>query len=76
MSMESFGKMAAKMHEEGRSYKSTWIDKMSTIKISKFKNEKQKESCVPVNQTSQNKDEKQGVWYGMDCEEEILKKVE
>jgi hypothetical protein len=49
---------------------------MSTIKISKFKNEKRKESCVPVNQTSQNKDEKQGVWYGMDCEEEILKKVE
>ena len=45
-------------------------------KSQSLKMKKQKERCVPVNQTSQNKDEKQGVWYGMDCEEEILKKVE
>ncbi len=68
--------MAAKMHEEGRSYESTWVGKMSTIKISKYKNEKRKESCVPDNQTSQNKDEKRGAWYSMDCGEEILKKVD
>ncbi len=33
--MEAFGKMADKEHEEGRSYKPTRSEKMSTIKNGK-----------------------------------------
>ncbi len=58
--MEAFGKMADKEHEEGRSYKPTRSEKMSTIKMTKFKKENERKAVFPLTKLHKTRTKSEG----------------